>query len=107
MSISCGIIKDLLPLYIDGVCGDESKAAVEEHIGVCETCRAELQAMREQLPINGEAQNIKEAETMINLSKRWKKGMIKSLLKGALFAALTIAALLLVLYLFADIQIIF
>ena len=37
--ISCGICQDLIPLVVDNVAGEESKAAVEEHIGCCESCR--------------------------------------------------------------------
>lgn len=38
MKHNCDIIKDLLPLYCDGVCSDASKAAVEEHIEECGRC---------------------------------------------------------------------
>ena len=37
--ISCGICRDLIPLVADEVAGEESKAAVEEHIRHCESCR--------------------------------------------------------------------
>ena len=39
------IVQDLLPLYHDGVCSEKSRAAVEEHLKACETCRAALAAM--------------------------------------------------------------
>lgn len=39
MTYSCGIIRDLLPLYIDGVCNGESTQAVEEHLSQCEKCK--------------------------------------------------------------------
>lgn len=35
---SCGLVQDLLPLYRDNVCGDESRAAVEEHLQECAEC---------------------------------------------------------------------
>ena len=73
MSISCEIIKDLLPLYHDGVCSNESKRLVEEHLTHCEGCEAELQAMDEFLPINNAEQNLKEANAIKNLSKKWKR----------------------------------
>ena len=44
------IILDLLPLYHDGVCSEKSRAAVEEHLKACETCRAALAAMDALLP---------------------------------------------------------
>ena len=30
--VSCEIIKDILPLYYDNVCSDDSKRMVEEHL---------------------------------------------------------------------------
>lgn len=38
MKLSCQIVQDLLPLYEDGVCSDESRKAVEAHLTVCEGC---------------------------------------------------------------------
>lgn len=46
MKISCEIIKDLLPLYLDGVCSNDSKVMVEEHLAECDSCKAELHAMK-------------------------------------------------------------
>jgi predicted anti-sigma-YlaC factor YlaD len=104
MKVSCEIIKDLLPLYLDGVCSAASKAAVEEHLLACDNCKAELLAMQKSLPIDRAEQNMNEAEAVKNLSRRWKKGMNKSLLKGVLITIAVIAAVALVLYLFMDIR---
>ena len=41
MNVGCEIVKDVLPLYHDGVCSEETKKAVEEHLDSCEECRAE------------------------------------------------------------------
>lgn len=100
MNISCDIIKDLLPLYHDDVCSDDSKRTVEEHLSHCENCRAELAAMDDILIIPQKEQNIAEAREIKQLSKRWKKGMLKSALKGVVFTLLTIAVVLLVIYCF-------
>lgn len=106
MKVSCDIIKDLLPLHQDGVCSDDSKAMIEEHLLECETCKAELQAMEDALFLNKEHQNLKEASAIINLSKRWKKGMVQSLLEGALITIIMIAVIIFVLYLFVGIRVI-
>ena len=102
MKISCEIIKDLLPLYHDGVCSYDSKTMVEEHLAYCDSCKAELQAMDEELPINNAEQNLNEAEAVKKLSRRWKKGMNKSLLKGILITIVIVALVALVLYSFMD-----
>ena len=46
MRYPCGIIKDLLPLYIDEVCDEESKQAVENHLAECDACRKYHEAMK-------------------------------------------------------------
>lgn len=50
MKLSCGIIEDILPLYADGICSEESRSAVEEHCGECENCSRKLAAMTASLP---------------------------------------------------------
>ena len=105
MKIACEIIKDLLPLYQDGVCSKKSKAVVEEHLAECDNCKAELDAMNEIIPIISVEHNLSEAEEVNTLSRKWKKGMWKSSLKGALFTVLFIAVILVTFYCFVDISI--
>ncbi len=38
----CSVIRDLLPLYADGVCSEESHQLVTEHLKECKACRDEL-----------------------------------------------------------------
>ena len=45
--LSCEIVRDLLPSYLDGVVCDASKAAVERHIEECPDCRETLRRMKE------------------------------------------------------------
>lgn len=52
MKLNCEIIKDLLPLYNDNVCSEESKAAVEEHLKECEPCRTELSKIKDSIAVN-------------------------------------------------------
>ena len=102
MKISCEIVKDLLPLYHGSVCSNDSKTLVEEHLAYCDSCKAELQAMDDALPVNNTEQNLSEAEAVKKLSRRWKKGMMKSLLKGVFITVLAIALIALILYIFMD-----
>ena len=45
MKYPCDLIKDLLPLYHDGVCSADSAAAVEAHLKECASCQAYYQTM--------------------------------------------------------------
>ena len=40
---NCGVVRDLLPLYADGVCSSQSSDLVEKHIAECESCAEELE----------------------------------------------------------------
>lgn len=43
MKLSCDVIKDLLLLYEDGICCEESRQLVEEHLKACAKCSALFQ----------------------------------------------------------------
>jgi len=62
--------------------------------------------MQKEMPMGKTGQNMAEAEAVMNLSRRWKKGMTNSLWKGIYIAILSIAMLFLVLYLILDIRLI-
>lgn len=53
MKYSCDMIKDLLSLYCDNVCSEDSRAVVEEHLNECELCRGELQKLRDNTYTDG------------------------------------------------------
>lgn len=48
-----------------------------------EDCRSELDAMQKELPIDAYRQNLQNVQVVKSLSKKWKRGMFKSLIKGA------------------------
>lgn len=43
--MECNVIKDLLPLYIDKCCSEESVKIVEEHLNECAECKAAFENM--------------------------------------------------------------
>lgn len=45
--LSCNIIRDLLPSYVDGICSADSKETIEQHLASCADCAALLGALRE------------------------------------------------------------
>lgn len=51
MKYPCGMIRDLLPLFYDGVCSEESSEVVREHLRECAPCREvyEKLSLREAL----------------------------------------------------------
>ena len=105
MKESCEVIKDLLPLYHDGVCSNDSAAMVKNHLAECEDCANELMNMDNKISLTNAVENRSEAESLLKLSLKWRKGMLKSFLKGVLITILAIAAIALILYLFVDIRV--
>lgn len=69
-NLSCEIVRDLLPSYIDHVLSDVSVQAVEEHIKECEACAKILADMR--LP-EEEVQEKLQQEREINYLKKVKR----------------------------------
>ena len=45
MKLNCNVIRDLLPLYADQICSEESRGLVEEHLTDCSDCSTLLQKM--------------------------------------------------------------
>lgn len=70
MKYSCDMIEDLLPLYYDGVCSNQSKKTVEEHLEECDNCKKTLDRM-EQHKIDDHFQE--EKESIINHYKKSEK----------------------------------
>ena len=66
MSKNCDMIKDLLPLYADDVCSEESRKAVEEHINSCPDCKAELEKLRKSVTVSPQ----KDADVLKRIKKR-------------------------------------
>lgn len=68
----CFIIKDLLPLHIDGILSDETKEIVEEHLINCNSCRSYFDDIKnEDLNINIDTKGLeKDGEKIINKIKK-------------------------------------
>jgi len=93
--MNCDIIQDLLPLYCDGVCSDETARAVEEHLAACPACRALLDEMRREptVPEPIQAQAQQEARVLQGVKRRFSLRRRLSVLAVALAALAALAAL--------------
>ena len=49
-NVTCSIVEDLLPLYMDGCCSKDSQQAVAEHMKTCEKCRETYRHLQSDLP---------------------------------------------------------
>lgn len=85
MSISCEVCRDLLPLYVDGVCSAESCALVEEHLARCGACRMEYERMGGK---EGAPAPAPDASAVIKRAAR--EMTVRAMLTAAGFAAIII-----------------
>lgn len=79
--ITCDVIQDLLPLYEDECCSEQSKMIVEDHLAECADCREKSRLYRERLPLTEAEDNtdLKEIRRGMQKINRWKKAGILSL----------------------------
>ncbi len=75
MRNECNIIKDLLPLYIEGMVSEDTASFVEEHTQGCAVCRAELEMMKRPIDLekNISVEANSDAEELQNFKKEWTK----------------------------------
>lgn len=89
--ISCNIIRDILPLYVDEAVCEETKELVEEHLFTCEDCRKEAEMMKKSvvLPVHENVWKLDQAAL-----KTWKnKWLTKKVKIGVLSVLATLGVL--------------
>lgn len=89
--MNCNIIKDLLPLYIDDCCSDESAKEIEEHLAECQNCQNALESMK-SAPANADFEVIPDVP--LKRISLWKASILQSVLFFVSFAMITVGAFL-------------
>lgn len=90
MKLSCNVTQDLLPLYHDGVCSEESRTLVAEHLGQCEACK---KIMDDLNAAPAPEAHVDDAAALKALKKQWGKSLAKSFAKGLTLACLVFGVL--------------
>ena len=88
--MDCNVIKDLLPLYVDECCWEESTRLVAEHLDACESCRKVYSQMCET------SQPQKDAPKTVRLHRisDWKASLLQSVMLFVSFAIITLGVIL-------------
>ena len=88
--MNCNVIRDLLPLYVDGCCSQESTELITEHIAHCEACRRIYRQMC--------SSSASEQETPIKVLPHrvndWKASLLQSVTLFVSFAIMTLGVIL-------------
>lgn len=84
--MNCNIVKDLIPLYIDGCCSEESERVVEEHLKDCSECKKLFEEMKEPTDIIVTS----ESPKVFSKINDWKASVLQSVLLFVSFSLITI-----------------
>ncbi|MER2236314.1 MAG: zf-HC2 domain-containing protein [Candidatus Limivicinus sp.] len=91
MKTECDVIRDLLPLYADDACSQQSRALVEEHLNECPVCSNMLQRLKED---EIESSLLEEKESVISYAVRRfrrRSAAVGSAVSGAVLIPILIA----------------
>ena len=88
--MNCNVIKDLLPLYVDGCCSEESEKIVTEHLALCESCRRIHDQMGDACPTQNDAPKTVRLQRVSG----WKASMLQSVMLFVAFAIMTLGVIL-------------
>lgn len=91
MKLSCDVIKDLLPLYVEHITSEDSNQLVQEHLKGCASCTAYEQELKEETTSNSPS-----FETMP--LKYVQKDMKKRRRNSVIFISLIVAFVMFVLF---------
>ena len=89
--LTCGVVRDLLPSYVEGLTAPETNEAVERHLSDCADCerlRAEL-ASRD---VPGAPEEVKEVDYLKKVRRRGRRRVMIAVAVTVLILALGIAA---------------
>ena len=89
--ISCHIIQDILPLYVDGIVSEDTKEMVEEHLRECEGCRKEAEHMQERIVLPNKKEFYQKEQEML---QKFKRRLINRRVLSAILGAVFVCALL-------------
>lgn len=87
-SIPCNVIIDMLPLYKEELCSDETKELLEEHLRSCENCRQLYEELSLPAPKNETAPS--EAETFKKVGKKLKRSRFTKIMSALMCICLVL-----------------
>ena len=90
MKISCNVIEDLLPLYIDEMVSEDSRQLVEEHLKGCQSCQRILEEMKQENRLGEGQQNDrhkKEMEPLKKIRRKIRRKRIAAVLTAVILVA--------------------
>lgn len=71
MKVSCNVIRDILPLYVENMASDDTRRIVEEHTASCESCKKQLDEMSisQNLPVDTDTAPLRKLKAILRKNK--------------------------------------
>ena len=93
--MDCNVIKDLIPLYIDRCCSDESTELVKEHLTKCPVCAAVYESMHkpEMTDVTGTSTDLPYKKELHRI-REFRGSILNSVLLIVSFAVITVGVAL-------------
>ena len=88
--MKCSVVTDLIPLYVDDCCSEESSKLVQEHLESCESCRQTYSAMNQKSVVPQK----KAPQIKMRRISDWKAGILQSVLLYFSFALIVFGVIL-------------
>ena len=88
--MNCNVIKDLLPLYIDKCCSEESEALVRTHLEGCALCRSDYEKMKKSF----RAQPVQQPTVNLRPIRPLTASVLQSVMLFLSFAVLAVGVFL-------------
>lgn len=85
--LTCAVVRDLLPSYVEGLTSEETNTAVDAHLAGCADCMARKKAMTVPEEPAEQAETAKEVDYLKKVKRRRWKWVI-----GAIFCTLALVA---------------
>lgn len=68
--LACEIVRDLLPLYVDGMVSDVSKKSIESHLGHCTDCKEICHDMALHLEMETQQTEVSDVKRFLKKTKK-------------------------------------
>lgn len=94
--MKCEVAKDLMTLYVEGMCSEASKAELEAHLQECPECTKQLEELKKELGderITQKADYAEENKAALKPMKKVKKSLFRRKLAAVLLGLVLLAVL--------------
>ena len=98
--LTCAVVRDLLPSYVEGLTEKETSEAVERHLEGCSQCRRLRYAM--SLDAQTDAREEKEVDYLKQVNRQGKRRTVRAVVLALVIVGLLFGGMALELFIIGD-----